>query len=287
VEIDGKVYTETGKVVNIMGQIRHNGKWFYGLCTGVFIFGVMTGNKAMAAENVERNERFTTSTQMQVKTGSTDVDGWMPQYLTDVENVYWNFANVQDRNTQRISTNLASNAYQNLEMFLDNGYQMDYNVLKGYCEDYKARAGREDAYYLILAECLQNPYLLHKPDAIVTESTYNGRDYSKVFDAQYYYDHNPDLQQAIGMNPPELLRHFVECGVNEGRMGNGTFSILQYVNEKDAGVRAQLYATYGLGAANALGKYSYSLANYYGDYLGHYDYEALFQDMAEETEEAY
>ena len=270
--------------------MKHNSwsrKWIYRIGAGILIPGLLYHTPVMAAENIVRNERFTTVKEMQKKTGSTDNDDWMPKYLTSVESTYWNFANEQERDTQMISTNLASNAYQNLEMFLDNGYQMDYNVLKAYCEDYKSRAGREDAYYLILSDCLNNPYLLNKPEAIVTASTYNGRDYSKVFNPQYYYDHNPDLQQTIGWNPPELLRHFVECGINEGRVGSSTFSITQYAAQQDADACMQLLSTFGHDAADGLGKYSYSFANYYGKYLGHYEYEAMYQDMEEEQVEAY
>lgn len=244
---------------------------------------ISTALQASAAANVVRNQRFTTRREMQNKMQSNDEDAWLPVYLTKIEGYYWNFGHAGERDNVTISMNLASNAYQNLEMFLDNGYLLDYNELKTYCENYKARAGREDAYYLILSDCLKNPYLLNKPDANVTATTYNGRDYSAVFDAEYYYQDNPDLQKTIGNNPPELLRHFVECGINEGRIGNAQFNIHTYMKQIDADVFGQVSQQIP-DAGNYVGKYSYSPANYYGKYLNHYNYENLY---TEEWNEAY
>lgn len=248
------------------------------------VMGILlsTALQAFAAENVVRNQQFTTCQEMMEKMQSKDKDAWLPVYLTKVEGYYWNFGHAGERDNVAISMNLASNAYQNLEMFLDNGYLLDYNELKTYCENYKARAGREDAYYLILSDCLKNPYLLNKPDARVTAATYNGRDYSAVFDPEYYYRNNPDLQRAIGYDPPELLRHFVECGINEGRIGNAQFNIYAYSKQIDADVSAQMAQMQIPGAVSGIGKYSYSPANYYGKYLNHYSYDALYTEEGNE-----
>ena len=244
---------------------------------------ISTTLQVSASTNVVRNQKFTTRKEMQAKMKSDDKDAWLPIYVTKIEGYYWNFGHANERGNTTISLNLASNAYQNLEMFLDNGYLLDYNELKTYCEDYKKRAGREDAYYLILSDCLKNPYLLNKPDAQVTATTYNGRDYSAVFDAEYYYKNNPDLQKAIGNNPPELLRHFVECGINEGRVGSAKFNIYTYREQIDADVYAQMLQLQIAGKENCVGKYSYSLANYYGKYMEHYKYDRLYTE--EENEE--
>ncbi len=237
-----------------------------------------------AAANVVRNQKFTTCREMQKMMQSSEKDAWLPVYLTKIEGYYWNFGHAGERDNVIISMNLASNAYQNLEMFLDNGYLLDYNELRAYCENYKARAGREDAYYLILSDCLKNPYLLNKPDAVVTATTYNGRDYSAVFDAGYYYQNNPDLQKTIGNNPSELLRHFVECGINEGRIGNAQFNIYTYMKQIDTDVYRQISQLPIQNTGNYVGKYSYSLANYYGKYMNHYNYENLY---TQDENEAY
>ena len=55
-----------------------------------------------------------------------------------------------------------------------------------------------------------------------------GNDYSLVFDANYYYNMYPDLQRAIGNNPTELLFHFLNHGMAEGRVACESFDVLSY-----------------------------------------------------------
>ena len=57
----------------------------------------------------------------------------------------------------------------------------------------------------------------------------NKEDYRAVFDAQYYYDQNPDLQKSIGMNPEALFEHFAVAGAKEGRSGNAEFNLKAYI----------------------------------------------------------
>ena len=55
-----------------------------------------------------------------------------------------------------------------------------------------------------------------------------GNDYSAVFDANYYYNKYPDLQKSIGNNPSELLYHYINFGMAEGRSGIESFDVLSY-----------------------------------------------------------
>ena len=55
-----------------------------------------------------------------------------------------------------------------------------------------------------------------------------GNDYSSVFDANYYYNMYPDLQKAIGNNQAELLYHFLNYGMAEGRVACASFDVLSY-----------------------------------------------------------
>lgn len=248
------------------------------------------------SEDVVRNQIFTSFSDMQKKTHNTDPNMWSVRYLTEVEQYYWNFSRTGEQEKKELTYNLVSSAYQNLEMFLDNGYLLDYWELKEICEDYRKRkdekaleeggqTGQADAYYLILMDCLSNPYLLNKPKANVTATTYNGRDYSAVFDAEYYYENNPDLQKTIGNNPAELLRDFVEKGIAKGRRGNREFDIKTYVRMTDDAILLQQAGLAASGVEPPLCKYSYSFANYYGKYLGHYDYSKLYQEPAGDAEE--
>ncbi|MBO5551994.1 MAG: hypothetical protein J5966_08545 [Lachnospiraceae bacterium] len=187
------------------------------LLTGIIMMtGLSVAKPVYAANSVKRKTIFTTVAEMQSKLGTADKTTWSPVYLTEVENTYWTFADQSKLGGTKISIDMAKNCYRNLELLLDNGYTMDYNELSAYCEEYLGKKnGKPDAFYNVLTSCLDNPYLLNRPAAKVTATTYNGRDYSKVFDASYYLSSNPDLAVTIGNDPAELLRHFVETGVNE------------------------------------------------------------------------
>ncbi len=235
-----------------------------------------------AEENVLRNTVFTSKEQMQQMMGLTDPEAWSVSYLPEVEQCYWNFSRPGEQDKKELSMELVSNAYQNLEMLLDNGYLLDYHELADYAADYLVRRGEQDAYYTILTECLKNPYLLNKPEAVVTDYTYNGRDYSAVFDPDYYYDANPDLQASIGFNPPELLRHFVEKGIIQGRKGNASFDPDAYMAKTDGEIAVSRAGVQAPGPMPVVAKYSYSRANYYGRFLGHYDYTAVYGPVEEE-----
>ncbi len=54
---------------------------------------------------------------------------------------------------------------------------------------------------------------------------YNGVDYASVYSPDYYYDNNPDLAAAFGYDTNLLLKHYVECGINEGRRAKESFDI--------------------------------------------------------------
>jgi len=232
---------------------------------------------ANAAQSVVRNEKFTTKEEMLQKIGQSDISNWSSLYLTEVENVYWTFATSDEYGTNSISENVMKNAYRSLEMLLDNGYLYSYNDLKEYAASYLQKTeGVKDGFYNILVSCLNNPYLVGKPEAKVTETTYNGRDYSSVFDADYYYKNNADLQAQIGYDKVALLKHFVEIGINEGRRGSESFDIESYIQTIDASIleKQKSSAVYEASdkSIEPTGRYSYSYACYYGLYLGHYSY---------------
>lgn len=80
-------------------------------------------------------------------------------------------------------------------------------------------------------------------------------DYSAVFDANYYYNTYPDVQQAIGSDADKLLKHFVTSGMKEGRTGNANFNVRAYMKNnldlipvfgvKDLSKYYQHYIQYG------------------------------------------
>lgn len=57
-------------------------------------------------------------------------------------------------------------------------------------------------------------------------STY---DYSLVYNSEYYYTNNIDLQTTIGTDTSTLLSHFVTSGMLEGRQGSDNFNVSIYM----------------------------------------------------------
>lgn len=55
-----------------------------------------------------------------------------------------------------------------------------------------------------------------------------GLDYSAVFNADYYYNHNKDVANAFGHDAQALLNHFVTYGMDEGRQASEEFNINVY-----------------------------------------------------------
>lgn len=64
-----------------------------------------------------------------------------------------------------------------------------------------------------------------------TVTVYNGIDYSKVYDYNYYINANPDIRAAFGENDTAVLKHFVEYGMNEGRIASSNFNVNIYKNK--------------------------------------------------------
>lgn len=54
------------------------------------------------------------------------------------------------------------------------------------------------------------------------------KDYSPVFDANYYAAHNPDLVAAYKNDAGKLLNHFIKYGMRELRQGSASFDVLSY-----------------------------------------------------------
>lgn len=61
--------------------------------------------------------------------------------------------------------------------------------------------------------------------------TYNGLDYSPVFDPTYYANNNSDVKKVFGTNANKLFNHFKTYGMNEGRQATSTFNVIVYKNK--------------------------------------------------------
>lgn len=60
--------------------------------------------------------------------------------------------------------------------------------------------------------------------------TYNGLDYSQVFDLTYYCNNQPDVVKALGTSLSAVFGHFINNGMKEGRQAISTFNVNTYKN---------------------------------------------------------
>lgn len=71
-------------------------------------------------------------------------------------------------------------------------------------------------------------------------TTYQGIDYSAVYDYEYYINAYSDLKEAFGDDEEAAIRHFVEYGMAEGRQACEEFNVQKYQANYD-----DLAAAYG------------------------------------------
>ncbi len=62
-------------------------------------------------------------------------------------------------------------------------------------------------------------------------TVYNGVDYSKVYDFNYYVENSADLYNVFRNDPSGALEHFVKNGMSEARQAKSTFSVISYRNQ--------------------------------------------------------
>lgn len=90
------------------------------------------------------------------------------------------------------------------------------NNLKAYYDHYRINGYAEGRVATGSTE-LQNP-----------TTVYNGVDYKLVYDYNYYINKYPDIKAAFNGDENATLRHFAECGMNEGRQGKASFNVAAY-----------------------------------------------------------
>ena len=59
-------------------------------------------------------------------------------------------------------------------------------------------------------------------------TVYDGIDYSAVYDYKYYINRYADLKNAFEGDDEAAIKHFVNCGMREGRQAKETFNVLYY-----------------------------------------------------------
>ena len=104
------------------------------------------------------------------------------------------------------------NQYQDLRVAFGNNlksYYMHY-ISNGKAEGRKATG----------VKSIQNPI-----------TTYNGVDYSSVYDYNFYIKKYSDLARIYTNDEVGLLAHFVNCGMAEGRQAKANFDVFSYRNQ--------------------------------------------------------
>ena len=59
-------------------------------------------------------------------------------------------------------------------------------------------------------------------------TVYQGVDYSRVYNYEYYINRYPDLKKAFGNDDVAALKHFINSGMREGRQASTEFSVAVY-----------------------------------------------------------
>lgn len=93
------------------------------------------------------------------------------------------------------------------------------NNLKSYYMHYIS-SGKAEGRKATGVNTLQNPI-----------TTYNGIDYSAVYDYNYYLKKYSDLAKIYTNDDIGLLAHFVNCGMGEGRQAKDSFDVSSYRNQ--------------------------------------------------------
>ena len=68
------------------------------------------------------------------------------------------------------------------------------------------------------------------PNNTAANTIYAGTDYGDVYDYEYYVNRYGDVAAAFSGDYAGALKHFVQCGMNEGRQAKGTFNVNDYKN---------------------------------------------------------
>lgn len=59
-------------------------------------------------------------------------------------------------------------------------------------------------------------------------TVYEGIDYSPIYDYNYYISHYPDIKNIFEDDDYEILKHFIFCGMSEGRTASENFNVYIY-----------------------------------------------------------
>ena len=103
---------------------------------------------------------------------------------------------------------------------------INYIVVRRYCIE-AASLKRFESWFIEVGEV--DEFIIYRNDSFyLPEAIYDGVDYSPVFDYFYYIENNPELIEKVGLNSIDLLRHFINYGMAEGRRGSFEFNVYYF-----------------------------------------------------------
>ena len=127
----------------------------------------------------------------------------------------WAYKNSIDRVSVWVKENSTQESF--------DGVFTIYNLTKA--------AGLIDAKTMPMAvNTTQNDSSVNVPDSVFNPTLYGTRDYSAVYDPNYYYNKYADVRGSVGDSPALLLTHFVTQGMSQGRQGIADFDVNIYKN---------------------------------------------------------
>ena len=107
----------------------------------------------------------------------------------------------------------------------------DVRAYKSKNKDLRTKFGDDwKLYYLHYIDYGKNEGRIAVGDNIITDgiTIYNGIDYANVYNYQYYIANNPDVKAAFPNDDKKVLEHFVNCGMQEGRLSTEQFDVVSY-----------------------------------------------------------
>ena len=85
-------------------------------------------------------------------------------------------------------------------------------------------------YHFIWNGSKEGRKAVNVPQVMNYDTVYNGIDYSKVYDYNYYVKKYPDIRKAFGKDDAAVLKHFVNNGMKEFRQAKADFNPVVYKN---------------------------------------------------------
>lgn len=150
------------------------------------------------------------------------LSGSQPSTSPDFISVYQTESAGGDRYITSTSTEFFADAfkkYTESPQILQQSEPQTYTYVSTLITNYIAAVDAASAVQAASATVSGAPL----PEKVYPAGTfvYNGLDFGSVFNPEYYYNHYPDLQKAIGYDPQKLFQHFIQYGFAEGRTAIG------------------------------------------------------------------